>query len=150
MLGKQHFGKDNVIMLKPAKTAKASGITVHVPVHPELAAAMVACPRQGLFIIETDEGKGRVKEAFGNWFAEIARKAGIEKNCHGLRKTCAMRVAEAGATEAQMMAFFGWTDPKMAHHYIKAANAKKLAAEASKKVGGGGVTLDLFPIVSGS
>ena len=107
-LGKPHFGKDNVIMLKPAKTERASGITVHS----ELVAAINACQPRGLFMIETEAGKRRVKEGFDNWFAEIARKAGIEKNCHGLRKSCAMRVAQAGATEAQMMAFFGWTDPQ--------------------------------------
>ena len=145
-LGKQHFGKDGVIVIKPAKTIKSSGITVHVPVHPEFATAIKACPPKGLFIIETVEGKPRVKEGFGNWFGDIARKAGVEKNCHGLRKSAAMRVAEAGSTEAQMMALFGWTDPGMAHHYIKAANAKKLALQAAAKVGATGNVGDLFSI----
>lgn len=144
LLGKQHFGKDGVIAIKPAKTLKSSGITVHIPVHPEFATAIRALPPKGLFIIETEAGKARVKEGFGNWFAEAARKAGVEKSCHGLRKAAAMRVAEAGATEAQMMALFGWTDPGMAHHYIKAANAKKLAAQAAAKIGAVGNVGDLF------
>ena len=146
LLGKQHFGKDGVIALKPAKTAKKTGITVHVPVHPEFAIAIRACQPQGLFIIETAAGKPRVKEGFGNWFGEVARKAGVQKNCHGLRKSAAERVAEAGATEFQMMALFGWTDPGMAHHYIKKANAKKLAMQAAAMIGATGNVGDLFSI----
>ena len=40
----------------------------------------------------------------------------------------------------------GWTDPGMAHHYIKAANARKLAMQAAAKVGATGEVGDLFSI----
>jgi hypothetical protein len=32
------------------------------------------------------------------------------------------------------MAIFGWTDPKMASHYVKTANRKRLAAQAMQKL----------------
>jgi hypothetical protein len=32
------------------------------------------------------------------------------------------------------MAIFGWTDPKMAAHYVKAANRRRLAAQAMEKL----------------
>lgn len=40
---------------------------------------------------------------------------------HGVRKIAATRAASAGATEAELMAIFGWTDPKMASHYTRTA-----------------------------
>ena len=44
-----------------------------------------------------------------------------ECSSHGLRKASATILAEAGATEHQLMAIFGWSDSKMAQHYTKAA-----------------------------
>lgn len=32
------------------------------------------------------------------------------------------------------MAIFGWTDPKMAAHYVKTANRKRLAAQGMQKL----------------
>jgi hypothetical protein len=32
------------------------------------------------------------------------------------------------------MAIFGWTDPKMAAHYVKTANRKRLAPHAMQKL----------------
>jgi hypothetical protein len=49
-----------------------------------------------------------------------------KKNCHGVRKARAETAAYALCTEAQMMAMFGWTDPKMPAHYIARANRTKL------------------------
>jgi hypothetical protein len=44
--------------------------------------------------------------------------------------TACARLAEVAAysdcTESQMMAMFGWTDPKMPAHYIAQANREKL------------------------
>lgn len=53
-----------------------------------------------------------------------------KKAAHGLRKIAATRVADNGATEFELMAIFGWLDPKMAAHYVKSANRKRLAAQA--------------------
>jgi hypothetical protein len=39
-------------------------------------------------------------------------------------------MANNGATEAQLMAVFGWTDPKMAAHYTRSANRRHLAAQS--------------------
>jgi integrase len=46
---------------------------------------------------------------------------------HGLRKAAASIAAENGATEAQLNAIFGWSDPKMAAHYTKKASQNRLA-----------------------
>ena len=146
-LGRQHF-KAGSIVFTPAKTKNSSGVTVTIPVHPELGEAIKACMPKGLFVIETAAGKPRVKEGFGNWFHEISVAAGVDKNCHGLRKSAATRVAEAGATAAQLMALFGWSDPSMRRHYPKLDNSKKLAAEAAANVGATGSVIDLFGVGS--
>jgi hypothetical protein len=74
--------------------------------------------------------------SFGNWFAKRVAEAGLPDVCmpHGLRKVGAVRAAENGATEQQMMAIFGWDSPKLAAHYAKKANQKKLAGAAMHKL----------------
>ena len=119
-----------------------------MPVHPELVRAINACPPKGLYIIESAFGRGYAKEALGNRMHDLARAAGVRKSAHGLRKAAASRVAEAGASEAQLMALFGWTDPAMARLYTRAANAKKLALQAAKMDGVSEV-VDLFPTQDG-
>jgi hypothetical protein len=42
--------------------------------------------------------------------------------------------AYADCTESQMMAMFGWTDPKMPAHYIAQANRKKLGITGMEKI----------------
>ena len=42
-------------------------------------------------------------------------------------------MAEAGATAAQMQAFFGWKDYREAEIYIRAANANTLTDAAQEK-----------------
>jgi hypothetical protein len=50
---------------------------------------------------------------------------------------CARRVevaAYAECTKSQMMAMFGWTDPKMPAHYIAQANREKLGMSGMDKM----------------
>ena len=42
--------------------------------------------------------------------------------------------AYADCTESQVMAMFGWTDPKMPAHYIAQANREKLGMTGMDKV----------------
>jgi hypothetical protein len=48
-----------------------------------------------------------------------------------LRKLGAQRCAEAGASEHQLMALFGWANPKQAAVYTKKASRAKLEAAAA-------------------
>ena len=64
-----------------------------------------------------------------------ARKPGLPQcHCHGLRKIGAVRAAEAGASEHELMAMFGWEDADMARVYTRKAAQKKLAASGAAKV----------------
>jgi integrase len=136
-LGRQHF-KKGVIEIK----AEKNGVDLTIPIHPRLVEAIKACPISNLHILEKSNGKNwGSKESYGNTFHEWALQAGVvakgqPKNSHGIRKCAATRVAEAGASELELMALFGWTDPGMARLYTKSANAKQLALQAASKVAG--------------
>src|SRR5215475_11320903 len=66
-------------------------------------------------------------------FKRRCREAGIDADlsAHGLRKLAATICAERGATEAQLMALFGWTTAKQAALYTKKINRAKLEKEAA-------------------
>jgi hypothetical protein len=84
--------------------------------------------------------KGRVvltnKKAWAARFKKYAVLAGVnepQKSCHRVRKARAEVAAYADCTESQMMAMFGWTDPKMPAHYIAKANREKLGLTGMDK-----------------
>ena len=56
---------------------------------------------------------------------------------HGLRKARATFAAEAGATERQLMAIFGWKDPALARRYTETASKKKLTEGSIHMLSGG-------------
>jgi hypothetical protein len=77
------------------------------------------------------------KKAWAAKFKKYAVLAGVnepKKGCHGVRKARAEVAAYADCTESQMMAMFGWTDPKMPAHYIAKANREKLGMSGMDKV----------------
>jgi integrase len=82
------------------------------------------------YLYRRREGRPLTKESFGNLFKDACKAAGVPGSAHGVRKLAATRMANNGATEAQLMAVFGWTDPKMAAHYTRTANRRRLAADS--------------------
>ena len=82
----------------------------------------------------------RCAECFAGWaakFKKYAVLAGVnepKKSCHGVRKARAEIAACADCTGSQMMAMFGWTDPKMPAHYIAQANREKLGISGMEKI----------------
>jgi integrase len=67
-------------------------------------------------------------------FKAACKAAGVPGSAHGVRKIAATTAANNGATEAQLMAIFGWVDFKMAAYYTRTADRKRLAAEAINKL----------------
>ncbi len=87
---------------------------------PPLAASIAAAPIGDLTFITGERGRPMTKESFGNWFREACRAAGVPGAAHGLRK--------AGATEAELNAWFGWTKgSRESATYVRGANRVKLA-----------------------
>jgi integrase len=126
-LGRQHV-RGGIATLK---TEKSGGmIEVTLPILPALQRTLDAGPTGNLTFICGAHGNPLTKESFGNEFRYACRAAGVQRSPHGVRKIAATRAADNGATEAQLMAIFGWTDPKMAAHYTRNANRRRLAAQA--------------------
>lgn len=128
-LGRQHV-KDGFLSIRTAKT----GTQVTLPLLAPLAASIEATRTGDLAFIVGERGRPMNKDAFGNWFGEACRKAGIRKSAHGLRKAGATRAVENDATTNQLMAMFGWESSRQAEKYTRAADRKKMGMAAGMKL----------------
>ena len=121
--GRQHV-KNGVLTLPTVKTGEVIWATILLPLEKSLAAG----PTGDLAFIVGKRRQPMTKESFGNWFREVCVATGLPHcSAHGLRKAGAVRAAEAGATESELEAMFGWRGGKMASHYTRMANRKKLS-----------------------
>jgi integrase len=131
---------------QPKKGRRTGGRLISCPLHPDLVAAIDAMDVIGTetFLI-TKYGKPFGNRGFGSRMREWTDAAGIPpitdvngkvKNAasHGLRKLCLTRLAEAGCTVVEMQGISGHKDLKELALYIDAANRKKAAAQAMKKL----------------
>src|ERR1700733_4118139 len=84
-----------------------------------------AVPRRPATVTQADFARAirAAKEAGGN--AATIDGEGVAR---------AEVAAYADGTESQMMAMFGWTDPKMPAHYIAQANREKLGISGMGKI----------------
>jgi integrase len=140
-LGRQHV-RNGVATLKNEKGGFI--VEVNLPILPVLQRTLDAGPCGDLAFICGERGRPLTKESFGNLFKKACKDAGVnvpKQAAHGLRKVAATRAAENRATEFELMAIFGWTDPKMAAHYVRAANRKRLAAQAMGKLNASGTSI---------
>jgi integrase len=122
--------KDGAIRVVQGKT----GEDLWIPEHRELTAELVTGEHMSL--LTTSLGKAFDPVYFGAWFADAIDKAGLADDCvlHGLRKTAAKRLAEAGCSEEQIKAVTGHATSRMVAHYTKGANQRKLATAAILKL----------------
>ena len=129
-LGKQHI-RNGVIRLTTEKT----GMVVTIPVLPELQKTLDAGPTGDMAIIGNTNSKGYLrKEVIGTLFAAACRAAGVKKSAHGLRKAAATRMANNGATVAELEAIFGWAGGQMASLYTRSADREALSRGAAGKL----------------
>jgi integrase len=74
-------------------------------------------------------------ETFANWFKDQCKAAGLPHcSSHGLRKAGATRLADAGATELEIMSFLGHRTPDEARKYVKKFNRARLGDSGMAKV----------------
>ena len=104
---------------------------------PELTTELAHLPADQMMLISRNDGrKGYTPESLGNWFRDRCTEAGLP-HCaaHGLRKAGARRLAEAGASEYEVMSFLGHRSAKVASRYVAAANRATLATSGMAKLG---------------
>jgi integrase len=128
-LGRQHV-RGGEATIRTDKT----GEVVTIPLLAPLLASITAGPCGDLSFIAGERGQPLTKESFGNWFRRACREAGVPGSAHGLRKAGATRAADAGGSEYELMALYGWTSPRTAAIYTRKANREKLSRSGSEKL----------------
>jgi integrase len=136
LLGSSHESEDGSHITFPVQKGRLRyGKILTLPVLPPLREVINATETGEAYLLTQGGNPHGSGDSFGNWFRDAVRAAGIvEGSPHGLRKIAAVRCAEAGATAFEMMAMFGWDKPDMALTYIRAAEQKKMALAAAKKM----------------
>jgi len=108
---------------------------VDIPTHPDIQAVLDALPKSQLTFLETTSGRSRSANGLGNAMRKWCNAAKLPGcTAHGLRKACATRLAEAGASEREIMAWTGHTSPQMVQIYTGKARRGLMADQGFAKL----------------
>jgi integrase len=127
-MGWQHVDQvQQVISVKQEKT----GASLSIPIHPDLQEILVAVERTNLTFLMTSRGAPFSAHVFGNWFKLQCKLAGLPHcSAHGLRKSAATRLANAGCSMDQIRAITGHKSLSEVANYTRAVDQKRLARQA--------------------
>lgn len=110
-------------------------VKVSIPLHPDLAEVLDACDPGAFTFLQTAQGTSRSADGLGNKMREWCNAAGLpECSAHGLRKACARRLAEAGASTHEIMSITGHKTLAEVERYTRAALREGLADSAMAKL----------------
>ena len=129
--------RDGTICVTPLKTKRTSGVKLWIPIHLALQEVLDAADEDEGTILKTAFGQPFTSNGFGSGFMAVKiDKAGLPKRCvtHGLRKAAARRLAEAGCTANEIAAITGHATLQEVSRYTKAAEQKKLAQSAMRRL----------------
>lgn len=129
--------RDGTICVTPLKTKRTSGVKLWIPIHPALQEVFDAADEDEGTILKTGFGQPFTSSGFGSGFMAVKiDKAGLPKRCvtHGLRKATARRLAEAGCTANEIAAITGHATLQEVSRYTKAAEQRKLAQCAMRRL----------------
>lgn len=134
LLGKAnlHGGR---LQYRRKKMQGRAGVLIDIPMHPALVRCVAALPvGQGTFL-QTEAGSVRSAGGLGNLMREWCNTAALpECSSHGLRKACARRVTEAGATPHELMAVTGHKTLAEAQRYAETFNRTAAADRAFQRM----------------
>lgn len=122
--------EDGGIWVRQQKT----GTKLWIPMHPDLAAAVHAFPRQAVTILCAPSGRVWTRGNFDTQFRAAMRALGHKYVMHGLRHNAATRLAEAGATDAEAASITGHKSAQVLQGYRRHAEQKTLAKTAMQKL----------------
>jgi integrase len=139
LLSRAHISADGKeLKITPFKTRKW-GTLVKQPIRDAaFIAALAAAPQRDLRpFIHTKTGKdfssaGELSKQFAIWCKEA--ELPDEIRAHGLRKACAVRLAHAGLSDREIMAWIGDRDPKMVALYTKERDTALLSESGADKL----------------
>lgn len=121
--------------LRIAYARGKTSVAADLPILPELAKEIANLPaEQDLFITQEGSLLPYKVTSFGNWFRKRCREAGVPGSIHGLRKSGATRLADAGASEWEIASYLAHADTTQARIYTRKANRSKLADSGFEKL----------------
>lgn len=134
-LGRQHTRQGEITITTEKSRNSGKPVEVTISILPPLAKSIAAAPTGDMTYLVTTKRTAFVKESFGNWFRKACQEAKVPGSSHGLRKLAAVRMAENGATEAELNAVFGWAEGSdESATYVKKASRKKLSKVGIVKI----------------
>ena len=112
-----------------------TGQRLLIPIHEELATVLKGIPRVGTNIVHRQDGRAYTGSGFASIFQREKRRLGLGGlQFHGLRHTAAAQLAEAGATDREIMAILGHRTTAMVTRYTRGAEQERLARAAIVKL----------------
>ncbi len=112
-----------------------TGGEVDLPILGELLEVLEPVATDRMLFLTHTGARPYKATTFGNWFHDQCEAARLPHcSSHGLRKAGATRLANAGATEFEIMAFLGHKTTDEARTYTKKANRKSLSDSGLGKV----------------
>lgn len=132
--GRQHV-RNGWLKFTQHKNRRAKPVTLEIPIVGELQSIIDASQCGDLTYLVTHFGRPFTSAGFGNKFRVWCDEAGL-KHCsaHGIRKAAAVRLAELGASEHEIMAVTGHRTSKEVTRYTRAARQKVLAGRAMDRI----------------
>src|SRR5215467_3016775 len=131
-LGRQHLrANGRLLFVRQSKT----GTELKLPILPELQEVLDATPSAHLTFLITQRGAPFAAKSFANAFRAWADEAGLQGfSAHGLRKGACRRLAEAGATAAEIQAWSGHLSLQEVQRYISEVDQTALALRSAGKL----------------
>ena len=133
-IGPGMVDRDGVLRFRQAKTGGEAFVPWTCPL-PDYAVSMegdrqamhdaLAVCAGHMTFLATKDGRTRSAKAIGGDVTKSARAAKVMKSAHGLRKTRAAMLAEAGASAHQIGAWTGHESLSEVAHYTRSADRKR-------------------------
>lgn len=114
---------------------------VYIPCHVDLRAELVAWKAEttGLTVLQTVQGRPWTANGFQVEWRKAKIKAGVDFTFHGLRKTAAAKLAEAGCSDREIMSITGHRSTEEVTRYTRQADQRVRAKAAILKLETAGV-----------
>jgi integrase len=132
MLGRQHLRANGALLfVRQSKT----GTELKLPILAELRTVIDATPSAHLAFLTSQRGAPFSAKGFANAFRKWCDDAGLQGfSAHGLRKAACRRLAEAGATAAEIQAWSGHLSLAEVQRYIAEVDQTRLAVRSANKL----------------
>lgn len=127
--------RDGRLRYRRQKTKNQTDVEIDIPVHEALAAVLGSLPSASFTFLQTQKGAARSPNGLGNLMRSWCDAAGLPQcSSHGLRKACARRLAEAGATPNEISAVTGHATLGEVERYTRAADRSGMADAGFEKL----------------